>query len=158
MKLFLIGLSFFVTALALAQTQVTGGVQITGYIPEEYSIRVAASPTATNLAIQRGESNTKIASVVESSNSATGYSVRLSTRNGGYLVNNQNPSQAIPYQISYDGLPFVQPSTSETVVKRVPHLNDPIVYESQMRIAFQGNPSAPVGSYSDTIFLQISAP
>lgn len=158
MKLLPILLSFFVTTLALAQSQVTGGVQITGVIPEEYSLRISADPGATNLAIQRGENNTKIASVIETANSATGYTVKLSTKNGGNLVNSQNPSQYVPYQLSYDRMPFSQPSSIESVVKSVSHLNDPIVYESQIRIAFPGNPNAAVGTYSDTIYLQIAAP
>ena len=161
MKILLTALTFFVVVSgksANAQSRITGGVYIIGEIPSEYSVRITPETAATQLAIQKGETETKVASVIESVNSSSGYSILISTQNGGMLVNDSNTKSAIPYQLSYDGLPATQPSTSAKPVKVVSALPDPIVHESQIRITFRGQANAPVGTYGDTIFLQISAP
>ncbi|OQW52815.1 MAG: hypothetical protein A4S09_08200 [Proteobacteria bacterium SG_bin7] len=158
MKIFSILLSFFVTSVVFGQARISGGVYISGTIPEEYSIQVKADPDAQQLEIQRGESQTKIASVIEKANSATGYVIKLSTKNGGRLVNTMLPSQSVPYLISYDKAPFTEVSSVESIVKRVPSLANPIIYESPIRISFRGKPTAAVGTYADTLYLQISAP
>lgn len=159
MRLLVYLLTFFVITLAQAQPRNIGSVYVTGYIFPEYSLSVTPDASARRLAIHSGENSRFIGRVMESSNSPLGYAIHISSRNGGALLNANSPqTKSIPYMISYDNLPLVRPGTAPKLIKSSGLILDPQTHQSPVRITFAANPRAEVGTYSDTVYFQISAP
>jgi len=72
-----------------------------GYIPLHFDLRV--QPEMNNIGsidLENGETNLKVADVLEVANIIAGYTVSLESVNGGVLLHN-NGVNSVPYQIQY---------------------------------------------------------
>lgn len=122
---------------------------------------VAITPNGSNnttLDILNGVSGLglNVATVAESSNDILGYIIQLSSINAGKLERNGTDTvNMTPYQISYDGGAFAQPSSSPTTVKTVSSLTGLTSHNSAVLIKVNAAPSAVAGSYSDTLTISI---
>lgn len=82
----------------------SGTLLLSGTVPLVNDLAVTATAANnTSLNITGGESAKVVASVAETSNNATGYTVTLSSANGGKLKNAGNAASQTAYQVSYDG-------------------------------------------------------
>ncbi|MDZ4661177.1 MAG: hypothetical protein SGJ18_06105 [Pseudomonadota bacterium] len=137
----------------------TATLHISGSIPPKCSVFILPSPKAYNLNIRGGERRSRIAIVNEVANTINGYQVQISSLNGGKLINGEAPGgSTVPYQISYDGKGFMQPSQSQVAVKTVSFLEEPISHNSDLLIHIPPQPHLAAGSYEDTLTIQISSP
>ena len=136
----------------------TGELILSGLVNTVFSITVTADPAASSLDIEGGENATKVATVAEQSNNPGGYKIRVSSDNGGKLINNTNANSFLSYQISYGGGSNLQPSVSATTVKTVASLASPANANSDVTISFTGKSDALGGTYSDRLVFEISAP
>ncbi len=91
MKTFLALTFAFTTLTSMAATTAT--LLLKGTVPQVLSIAVTAEPVASNLPLATTQSNTKVASVNERSNSNTGYKVTISSANQGKLVRSGGSQQ-----------------------------------------------------------------
>jgi hypothetical protein len=155
--------SILLAALAIlvagnAQAAASGQLTISGTVALVNSIVVNANGTNhQSLNIQDGETGKSVASVDETSNDANGYTINLSSANGGELRNSANASKKTTYQISYDGNSFAQPSSLGASVKSVSSLPGLTTHSSNVVVKVIAAPSAPAGTYSDVITLTIVA-
>lgn len=136
----------------------TGTLNLSGVVPLVNDIEV--TPTGTNhqtLDILNGETAKNVASVDETSNNATGYTVEISSANGGELRHVSDPTKKTTYQLSYDGGTYAQPSTTATAVKTVNSLPGLTTDTSAVLVNVTAYPGAPAGDYTDTLTLTIIA-
>lgn len=136
----------------------SGTLLLSGTVPLVNDLAVTANGTNnTSLNITGGESARLVASVAETSNNATGYTVTLSSANGGQLKNAGSASSQTTYQVSYDGGTYAQPGTAAATVKTVNALGALTTNNSAVRVNVTAFPTAPAGTYSDTLTLTIVA-
>lgn len=129
----------------------TAELVISGVVAPVCNIEVAPTVAATALNISGGESATSIASVTEQSNSPAGYTVSVSSLNNGNLKHATVAGEQFAYQLSYDGAANFAPTTAPAVVKTSGPLPGFTTDVSDVKITFAAQPTAMVGTYSDTL-------
>ena len=147
------------TALALMTTSAFAATQGTlllqGSIGQVLSLSVSPVSGANNaLDLVNGESDKKVASVNEETNSNTGYKILVRTANAGVLKNGTLDS--VSYTMSYDGSP-VTLSNSDQVAKNV-STGGVYNHDSDVEVSLTGSGSAALltqGTYSDTVTFTI---
>lgn len=136
----------------------SGTLLLSGTVPLVNDIAVTANGTNnTSLNISAGESAKLVANVAETSNNGTGYTVTLSSANGGQLKNSSDASKKTTYQVSYNGGSYAQPGTLPVTVKTVNSLSAQTTNTSAIRVNVAAFANAPAGVYSDTLTLTIAA-
>jgi hypothetical protein len=136
----------------------SGTLVLSGTVPLVNDLVVAANGTNnTSLNISGGESARLVASVAETSNNATGYTITLASANGGQLTNTADATKKTSYQVSYNGGGYAQPSAAAATVKSVSSLGAQTTNTSAVRVNVTAYPGAPAGTYSDTLTLTIVA-
>lgn len=129
-----------------------------GSVTAVNDISVAAVSGANNsLNITGGVSNLTVANVSETSNSLLGYKINMSSANGGELRNTSDATKKTTYTISYDGGSAVTPSTSAAQVKNVTSLGALTTNSSAVKVNVTAYPTAPAGTYNDTLTFSIVA-
>jgi hypothetical protein len=114
-------------------------------------------PESQSLNILEGEKDRLVARVTETSNSPRGYRILASSENGSKLIHTTDKSAFVPYTLSYGGAPSVQLANFNQEVKRVPTVEGMVTNTSEVRVTFDKQPQAPVGTYTDTVSISISA-
>lgn len=99
MKKFL-ALTLTLTTLS-SYAATSASLLLKGNVPEILSIGVTAETIAANLPLNVTQTNTKVATVQEKSNSKTGYKVTITSANQGKLVRNTGTEQ-FPYSLAYN--------------------------------------------------------
>ena len=149
-----------VTALTATTTMAasTETLQLSGIVAAVNSITVSPVAGAYNaINITAGQSNLTVANVDETSNNLAGYSITLSSANGGELRHSVNNTKKTSYQVSYNNASAITPTTSAQVVKNVNSLNALTTNSSPVKVNVTAYPSAPAGTYNDTLTLAIVA-
>lgn len=100
-------LAFGILATAVISTSAmaatTGDLLLKGTVPALLSITVTPETLASSLPLDTTQTDSKVASINEKSNSNTGYQVAISSANLGNLVHESVTSSSINYSITYDG-------------------------------------------------------
>ena len=145
---------FFAISLTLsslsALAATTGSLLFKGTVPQVLSIAVTTETIATSLPLDTSQTNTKIATVQEKSNSQTGYKVTISSANQGKLVRTGG-SEQFAYSMSYNNatlnLVLTNPASSAASVNK------------DVRITYTGVPNEQMvaGDYVDTLTFTIAA-
>lgn len=133
---------FFIFLSTNLSAATSGTLVLTGTIPQKISIEI----TQLNPVDLEYGSDSLVASVLEKSNSPTGYVIRASSQSGGKLGD-------IPYTLSYDGGSFVTLEMMKTL-KTVSSQSHKIVHNSNVTVKSLGELA---GSYSDTITISIES-
>ena len=92
----------------------TGTLALSGSVAPITTISVTADPNASALPVGSAASNLKIATVVELSNSKSGYTVTLSSTNGASLKETAG-TDSLPYSLTYGGNPVTFTAGSATL-------------------------------------------
>jgi hypothetical protein len=156
---------FFSTALVLVAVHVVAGVAnaqsanlfIAGTVSLINTAVITPLPESQSLNILDGERNRLVARVDETSNNPRGYKILASSENGSKLINTTQRSAYVPYTLSYGGAPSVQLANFNQELKRVPTVTGLVTNTSEVRVTFDKQPQAPVGTYTDTVSISISA-
>lgn len=135
----------------------TGVITLSGSIGIVNEIVITQTEAATNLNILDGEADALIATVEESSNSPTGYTIFMNSVNDSELVNSENDADSSSYTISYDGGAPVSLTTSDTAMKTVGLLGGLTTDESEVLINVAANTEAGSGTFTDLITVSIAA-
>jgi hypothetical protein len=141
------------------QAAQTGTLTLSGVVDVVNEIVVTPNAQATNLDILGGQSNLTVASVSETSNNLAGYRIELFSANAGELVHESDSTKKTDYRISYDGAKEITPPAAgaPVTVKTVTSLNELTTTTSDIQVGVTAFPSAPAGTYSDTVTLSIIA-
>lgn len=101
MKKFILPLALTVISMnALSAT--TANLLLKGNVPEILNISVTPESVAANLALDTTQTDVKVATVNEMSNSNTGYKVTVESTNKGKLVRT-NGTEEFAYNLKYHG-------------------------------------------------------
>jgi spore coat protein U-like protein len=149
MKLLLLSL---LTFNCLAAT--TGTLFLKGNVPVNCGITVAPTAKATTLDLIAGEVGANVGSVTETCNNVNGYTISLSSANGGRLVNG---SLNAPYTIKYD-VDGYRSLGAAGVVRTVVNMTSKTVKVSPILVTIPANPNLVGGDYSDTVTITILSP
>jgi hypothetical protein len=96
----LIATSILISGSAFAS--LTGTLLLRGNVPSLLSIEVTAESNATALDLSTSQTNLKVATVQEKSNSNQGYNVTITSANSGNLVRSGG-SENFAYTMTYNG-------------------------------------------------------
>lgn len=148
---------FSTLAVTSAMAASTGTLTISGTVALVNDITVTPNASATALNITGGETAKLVASVTENSNNLNGYKIKMSSQNGGQLVNGSNSNIKTAYKVGYNGQSSVSLSTGTTDMKTVSSLTGLTSASSDVKVDVTALPSAAAGTYSDTITVSIVA-
>ncbi len=149
MKKTLLALTLSMSFSAMAGTSAT--LLLKGTIPALLNIAVTPELNASALDLTATQSNTKVATVQEKSNSQSGYKVSIASQNLGVL---KNGVHAFPYALAYDGSALDLSST----VTQVHSASSAVAVNKNVNISYSGVPADQLvaGDYSDVITFTIA--
>lgn len=129
-----------------------------GSVSAVNDIAVTAVAGVNNtLNITGGASNVTVANVAETSNNLLGYKIMMSSANAGELRNTSDATKKTTYTVAYGAGSAVTPTTSAAQVKNVTSLTGLTTNTSAVKVNVTAYPSAPAGTYNDTLTLSIVA-
>lgn len=130
----------------------SGTLLLKGQVASLLSISIAPESVATALDLTTTQSNTKVASVQEKSNSSTGYKVTISSQNLGVLKNGQH---SFVYSLSYSN----QALNLSSPVTQTNSASAAVTVNKDVKISYTGVPAEELvaGDYTDTITFTIAA-
>lgn len=136
----------------------SGTLTISAFVEEVISIRIAAKMSKSKLDLSITQTDLPVATVVETSNSSTGYIVKARSENNSN-IKNINGNGAVPYTLKYGGGDSVLLSQSDKILREE---NLGGIYSSQEKevtISFKGSPlsSLASGLYNDVITFTIES-
>jgi hypothetical protein len=133
----------------------TGTLNLQGVVQQALSLAVSAEAGASNLDLSVNASSLKVAAVNETSNSNTGYKIKIRSLNNATLANGNVDNLA--YTLTYDGS-AVSLSTNDVVAKTQATGG---VYDanSDVEISYTGKAPATMveGTYTDTLTFTIES-
>lgn len=135
----------------------TGTLLLQGTVPSVNDIAITPDPNATALNITGGETDKLVAAVSESSNSLSGYHIEMSSMNAGQLRHTSDMTKQTAYTVSYDGGSAVALTAVPQTVKNVASLPGLTTVSSNVNANVVAFPSAPNGTYQDTVTIAIVA-
>lgn len=152
-KFFALALITTMTTTAFAAT--TGTLLLKGIVPRLVNITVTAETIAANLPLETTQSNTKVATVNEQSNSNTGYKVTISSANAGKLVHQSVSSSSVAYTARYNNSAVNLASAQTITYSSSASVNA----NRNFDISYTGVPHENLieGNYQDTLTFTIAA-
>jgi len=134
----------------------TGTLLLQGVVAKKVSIDVNPQAIASALDLEVSQTDLKVATVNEKSNSNTGYKVTITSANLGKLKRSGG-AEVFSYSLKYGGSNVSLSSASGTVISSasasVANVN------KDLNISYTGVPAETMveGSYSDTVTLNIAS-
>ena len=130
------------------QGAASGTVKLTGTV--SVNCTVAVTDLGTSLNLTAGGNNVQVGTVTESCNDGAGYTINVTSANGGKLSSAAANSQPISYTTLYDGA-----SASGNVV--VTRTNANFGKVASLNVTVPAAAQAIAGTYSDTLTIAIAA-
>jgi len=132
----------------------SGTLVISGTVPSIISVEVSPEALASNLPLDTTQVSSKIATINESSNSANGYQVSISSDNLGKLIHETVLTSEINYVLTYGGN-TVDLSSGDVFNYLAPESG----VDKDINISYTGTPHESLieGDYGDTITFSITA-
>lgn len=151
-------LGFLVFGLLLSQagfSATTGNLLLKGTVPELLAITVTPEALASSLPLDTTQTDSKVATINEQSNSNTGYQVSISSTNLGKLVHESVGSSSINYSLKYDGN-TVDLANGDSYTYAT---SSSVDVDRDVEISYTGVPHTQLieGDYTDTVTFTISA-
>ena len=133
----------------------TGNLLLKGTVPALLSITVTPEALASALPLDTTQTDSKVASINEKSNSNTGYQVAISSSNQGKLVHESVASSFLNYSLKYNGS-SVDLANGDSFTYATAASVDA---DRDVEISYTGVPheSLVQGNYTDTVTFTISA-
>ncbi len=125
----------------------SGQIQLRGVVPAVCT--VAVSETGANLDLVQGQAQVPVAAVEERCNSANGYTVAISSRNGGQL-RTESGGAGVGYTLHYgDASGTAELMTDRSVSNSA--------RRGTLAVTVPGDRTLPAGEYTDIVTVSISA-
>lgn len=144
-------------SVGTARSATTGTITIQGSVPQVLAISVAGVGSYNALDLSSTQTDLTVANVTELSNSRTGYTVTVSSANGGNLVHSTSPTVTLGYTAKYGSSATLNLGSVATVTDQATpgvHLTTKAFKVSYTGAAAQ---SMLEGTYSDTLTFTIAA-
>lgn len=130
-----------------------------GKVNKKVSIVVTPEPGAILLDLSTTQLDLKVASVEERANVNAGYTVTITSANGGKLVNGSDSNYSVDYTLKYNNDPIVlaSPAAGEN---EIPYLTEQLApIDRDVTISYAGDEEEDMlaGNYTDTVTFAISA-
>ncbi len=134
----------------------TGTLLLQAINPRRVSIEVTPVAVASSLDLTTTQTNLKVATIVEKSNSKTGYKVTVTSANLGKLKR-ENGAEVFTYTMKLDGSNVNLNTAAGTVFTRTQTM--PVTVSRNLTISYAGKSVETMieGTYSDTVTLDIAA-
>lgn len=149
-----------VTALLTLSTSAfsatTGSLLLQGLVAKKVSITVAAEAVASALDLETSQTNLKVATVNEKSNSNTGYKVTITSANLGKLKR-ASGTEVFNYSLKYGGAAVGLSTAAGTVFTSSAAAS--VNVNKDLTVTYTGvaNELMVEGTYSDTLTLDIAS-
>lgn len=143
-SLFLISTSVFAAS--------TASLNIKGTVAESCSVSLVETIDASTVDILAGESGIKVATVTETCNRQAGYSIFMTSQNGGKMMSGAN---SVPYTMAYFNTSYKTITSVPLMMKTVSNLTGKTTATSDILITVIGQPNMLSGVYTDTITISI---
>ena len=134
----------------------TGSLSLSGTVSPITAITVTADPNASALPVGTATSNLKIATVVELSNSKSGYTVTLSSTNGAVLKETAG-TDSLAYSLTYNSTPVTFTAGSATLTTSTTRSATAAGSSNTLYISF-GAAFLNADSYTDSLTFTITSP
>lgn len=154
MKKFLFAFSFFAVLGSQSQAATSASLVLKGMVPSLLTLELSSESIATSLPLNVTQANTKVGTVVEKSNSATGYKITVDSQNKGKLIRNGG-NEAVNYTMNYGGQGVnLQSAQQLTYSGAFAGTRTRDVQISYQAVPFE---NLVAGEYNDTVTFTISA-
>lgn len=143
----------------------TVDVTVTGRMAQIIDLYADREPGIRSMDLTATATNRLLATVHERSNSATGYTVTITSANlaadtsgavDPYLAHTSGGG-TLPYTLTYDGIAVGPWSAGAAVVVDSVSTTAPEWVSRELRISYAGSPSLDAGDYEDRLILTIAA-
>lgn len=142
---------FLVFAFNKAFSATTATLLLKGTVAPVLEVSTTSETVAANLPFESAQTNLKIGTVIERSNSLSGYQITITSANLGHLQNDS--ANYVVYTLTYDGQAvnlIAQQSFTFPFVSAAP-------VERDLRISYsQPSEDLAAGDYTDTLTFMIS--
>ncbi|MDD2729940.1 hypothetical protein [Malikia sp.] len=151
---FLRGSTAGTTANASSIQRATGGasLNLAGQVSVSCTVTIAATAKTTSLDLKAGEQNQSVGVITETCNSSSGYTVSISSRNGGQLRSGDASAPLTSYTASYD-------DATGSIASGLSAIRNGAFFgrTGNLLINIPANAQAIASNYSDSISLVIAA-
>ena len=142
------------SASAQSTSSTSAKLEMKGSVAQSCTIAVTALPKASALNITAGEVNTQVGEITEDCNSGSGYTVKVTSAQGGQLRSNPNDATAplATYSASYD-------DATGTIASALVATRDGAFFgrKGKLLVNLTANAQAIAGNYSDNVTFVIAA-
>ncbi len=158
MKIGGILLAAFLLAAPQTKAATTGTISITGTIPLNCNISVAAQANAATLDLTVSQTSLTVATVTESCNNKTGYKVTVATTNGttgGVMKGGSGNTDTVSYGVVYNGVTQTFSSGTATATNTSVKSAAGGISKS-LGITYTGAPAINADTYTDVLTLTMT--
>lgn len=139
--------------LNILQTTESEYINLSGQVLTYCYLWVDVKAAAATLNVKGGNNNVTVASIQETCNNPSGFTVAISSANNGNLMNGTN---AVAYTIDYDGTAEAL-TTTKIRTRTGTRFDDATNTGRDFGVTLAASPSAVAGTYSDTITITIAS-
>ncbi len=134
----------------------TGSLLLQGIVGQKVAIKVTGEPVAASLDLTTSQTDLKVATVNEVSNSKTGYKVRITSANLSKLKRTDG-SEVFAYTLKYGGSALALSTSTGTTISSPTAAA--INVNKDLAISYTGAAAETMvaGTYADTVTFDISA-
>lgn len=156
MKKMMLTISTALVTSTSAFSATTGSLLLQGIVGQRVSITVQAEALASALNLESSQTDLKVATVTEASNSKTGYKVTITSANLGKLKRTGG-AEVFSYTLKYGGSAVGLSSTAGTVFTSATPAA--VSVNKDVQISYTGTPAESMveGTYADTVTFNIAA-
>lgn len=131
----------------------TTKLDLVGLVPSNCTIAVSATAKASSLDLKGGETDVVVGTVTENCSSNKGYTVSVTSQNGGQLRSGGASAPFVNYSARYDD------ATGSLAASGLDTKRNQAAFNRQrsLLVSLPANPQAIAGSYSDSVTFVIAA-
>jgi len=140
-------------------TATTGTLQLQGIVPAVLALTVTSEPSATSLDLSTTQTDLKVATITEESNSASGYKITVSSANDGDFKRNSG-AETFTYSLKYGSTTLNLVGSSVTpVTAKTQSTSGVYNVNTDIDISYTGVSLTTLvaGTYQDILTFEISA-
>ncbi len=132
----------------------SGALQLRGQVPLACSIQVDPTQAATSLDLSSSQTDVAVASVTESCNSPTGYTIEVSSLGSGSFLGELD---AVSYMLKYDDTQADLSGVGSVLVTSAADRTGPAGVTKAVTVSYAAATSQVGGTYEDTLVFTVAA-
>ena len=140
------------SGVGIANTNTTK-LDLVGLVPSNCTIAITPTAKASSLDLQRGETDAVVGTVTENCSSTLGYTVSITSQNGGQLRSGGATAPLVNYSARYDDATGSLAASGLDTRRNRASFN----YQRSLFVSLPANSQVIAGSYSDSVTFVIAA-